>query len=68
MLLEDDKEYNGNSSPGQIQKEVEKLDQPLDSVKLLERVVQWLREWVAEKFLYLSFEISSDQHRALRIE
>lgn len=44
MFLEDDKEYNGNSSPEQIKKEVGKLNQPLDGVKLLERVVQWLRE------------------------
>ncbi|KAE8151436.1 putative copper/iron-regulated glutamine amidotransferase [Aspergillus avenaceus] len=44
MLLEEDKEYNGNLSPEQLEKEVRKLDQPMDGVKLLERVIQWVGE------------------------
>lgn len=44
MLLEEDKEYNGNSTAEQLEAEVKKLDQPTDGVQLLGRVIQWLRE------------------------
>ncbi|KAJ6012421.1 copper/iron-regulated glutamine amidotransferase [Penicillium canescens] len=44
MFLEDDKEYNGNSTAEQLEAEVQKLDQPTDGMKLLERVIQWLDE------------------------
>ncbi|KAJ5114960.1 copper/iron-regulated glutamine amidotransferase [Penicillium alfredii] len=44
MLLEEDKEYNGNSTAEQLEAEVQKLEQPTDGVDLLNRVIQWLRE------------------------
>ncbi|KAH2558781.1 hypothetical protein KXV70_003869 [Aspergillus fumigatus] len=44
LLLEDDKEYNGNSTAEQLEMEVRKLEHPTDGVKLLERVMQWLHE------------------------
>lgn len=44
MLLEDDDEYNGNSTEEKLEVEVQKLDQPTDGIKLLERVIQWLDE------------------------
>ncbi|PYH92155.1 putative copper/iron-regulated glutamine amidotransferase [Aspergillus ellipticus CBS 707.79] len=44
MLLEEDKEYNGNSSLDQLEQEARKLEQPTDGVKLLKRVVEWLAE------------------------
>ncbi|KAB8230786.1 hypothetical protein ETB97_001734 [Aspergillus alliaceus] len=44
MLLEEDKEYNGNTSAEQLKREVQKLEQSTDGIKLLERVIQWLGE------------------------
>lgn len=44
MLLEEDKEYNGNSTAEQLEAEVQKLDRPTDGIELLKRVIQWLRE------------------------
>lgn len=44
LLLEEDKVYNGNSSPEKLQKEVQKLDHPTDGAKLLGRVIEWIGE------------------------
>lgn len=44
LLLEEDKEYNGNSTTEQLEIEVQKLEYPTDGIKLLERVIQWLDE------------------------
>lgn len=44
MLLEEDKEYNGNSSAEELEREIRKVDQPTDGGKLLARVIQWLKE------------------------
>ncbi|CAG8901382.1 unnamed protein product [Penicillium egyptiacum] len=44
MFIEDDKEYNGNSTAEQLKVEVQKLDQPTDGMKLLKQVIQWLDE------------------------
>lgn len=46
MLLEEDKEYNGNSPPEQLEREVQKLGESMDGRKLLERVIQWLGEYM----------------------
>ena len=44
MLLEEDKEYHGNSTTEQLAAEVQKLDQPTDGIELLKRAIQWLGE------------------------
>jgi len=44
LLLEDDKVYNGNSSEEQLQEEVKKLEQPMDGIEILKRIIQWVRE------------------------
>ncbi|CEN60967.1 Putative Copper/iron-regulated glutamine amidotransferase [Aspergillus calidoustus] len=44
MLLEEDDVYNGNIAAAELNKEVLKLDQGLDGLRLLERVIQWVYE------------------------
>lgn len=44
MLVEEDDVYNGNSSEEKIQEELRKLDQPTDSVAILQRVAVWAKE------------------------
>ncbi|PLB49126.1 copper/iron-regulated glutamine amidotransferase [Aspergillus steynii IBT 23096] len=44
MLLEEDDVYNGNSTKEQLEEELRKLMQPTDGIRLMERVVQWIRE------------------------
>lgn len=44
MLLEEDPVYNGNWSAAVIEQEVQKLDHPTDGLKLLDRVMQWVKE------------------------
>ncbi|KAK9367950.1 copper/iron-regulated glutamine amidotransferase [Lipomyces kononenkoae] len=44
LLLEEDDVYNGNSTMEQLQREVRKLDQSMDGIELLRRVIQWVKE------------------------
>ncbi|KAJ8097197.1 copper/iron-regulated glutamine amidotransferase [Lipomyces tetrasporus] len=44
LLLEEDDVYNGNSSRQQLELEVRKLDQSMDGIDLLRRVIQWVKE------------------------
>ncbi|CAI7645821.1 unnamed protein product [Penicillium bialowiezense] len=43
MLLEEDKDYNRNSSQQQIEEALAKLDRPTHGRKLLERAMSWAR-------------------------
>lgn len=44
MFADKDDVYTGNSSRGQIEKEIEKLDKPMDGRLLLKRIAEWVKE------------------------
>lgn len=44
MFRDEDDVYTSNSSREQIEKEIEKLEQPMDGALLLERIIQWVKE------------------------
>lgn len=43
MFADEDDVYTGNSSREQVEKEIEKLEKPMDGRLLLERIVEWVR-------------------------